>query len=149
LFISAIFPFFDNLYFHKKSYIWNGYRYFRNFNWFEPQRSKAISKTIARLSFVLTVQHRNKNYRKKLDRACLTKIIASTLLVWSQDTPLLKIWARYSKKSVSGPNELDKAIYKSLSRKKIVLCDSCDGVPLKFKKKNWWAFSLLARIIWA
>jgi hypothetical protein len=32
---------------------------------------------------------------------------------------------------------------------KMVLCCSCDGVPLKFKKKNWRTSSLPARIIWA
>jgi hypothetical protein len=36
--------FVNDLYLHKISYLWNGYRYFRNFNYFELQRSKAISK---------------------------------------------------------------------------------------------------------
>jgi hypothetical protein len=29
----------------------------------------------------------------------------------------------------------------------MVLCSSCDGVPLKLKKKNGWASSLRAHII--
>jgi hypothetical protein len=35
-------------------------------------------------------------------------------------------------------------IFKPLN---MVLCSSCDGVPLKFKKKNWRASSLPAQII--
>ncbi len=31
----------------------------------------------------------------------------------------------------------------------MVLCSFCDGVPLKFEKKNGQASSLPARIIWA
>jgi hypothetical protein len=31
----------------------------------------------------------------------------------------------------------------------MVLCSSCDSVPLKFKKKNGQSSSLPARIIWA
>jgi hypothetical protein len=31
----------------------------------------------------------------------------------------------------------------------MVVCSYCDGVPLKFKKKNGRASSLAAQIIWA
>jgi hypothetical protein len=41
----------------------------------------------------------------------------------------------------------DKAILLIFKPLKIVLCSSCNGVPLKFKKKNGRASSLQARII--
>jgi hypothetical protein len=41
----------------------------------------------------------------------------------------------------------DKAILLIFKPLKMVLCSSCDGVPLKFKKKNGRASSLPALII--
>ncbi len=43
----------------------------------------------------------------------------------------------------------EKAISSIFKPLKMVFCSSCVGVPLKFKKKNGWASSLPARIIWA
>jgi hypothetical protein len=40
---------------------------------------------------------------------------------------------------------LDKAILQIIKPLKMVFCSSCDGVPLKFKKKNWQASSLPAQ----
>jgi hypothetical protein len=42
---------------------------------------------------------------------------------------------------------LDKAILQIFKPLKLVLCPSCNGVPLKFKKKNGRASSLPAWII--
>ncbi len=64
---------------------------------------------------------------------------------------LMKFWEvilqrlKNARKSI----RLDQGILQIFKPLKIVLCSSCDGVPLKFKKKNGWASSLLARIIWA
>jgi hypothetical protein len=44
---------------------------------------------------------------------------------------------------------LDKAILQIFKPLKMVLCSFCDGVPLKFKKKNGRASSLPEQIIWA
>ncbi len=44
---------------------------------------------------------------------------------------------------------LNKAILQIFEPLKMVLCPSCDGVPLKFIKKNGRASSLPAWIIWA
>ncbi len=44
---------------------------------------------------------------------------------------------------------LDKAILQIFKPLKMVFCSSCDGVPLKFKKKNGRASSLAAQIILA
>jgi hypothetical protein len=44
---------------------------------------------------------------------------------------------------------LDKAILEIFKPLKTVFCFSCDGVSLKFKKKNGLASSLPAQIIWA
>jgi hypothetical protein len=44
---------------------------------------------------------------------------------------------------------LDKAILQIFKLLKMVLFSSCDGVPLKLKKKNWRASSLSAQIIGA
>jgi hypothetical protein len=44
---------------------------------------------------------------------------------------------------------LDKAILQIFRPLKMVFCSSCDGVTLKFKKKNGRAFSLSARIFLA
>jgi hypothetical protein len=44
---------------------------------------------------------------------------------------------------------LDTAILQIFKPLKLVLYSSCDGVPLKFKKKNGRVSSLPARIIWA
>ncbi len=41
---------------------------------------------------------------------------------------------------------LDRAILQIFKTLKMVFCSSCDGVPLKFKKKNRRVFSLPARI---
>jgi hypothetical protein len=45
--------------------------------------------------------------------------------------------------------DLDKAILQIFKPLKLVLCSSCDDVPLKLKKKNGRASSLPARIILA
>ncbi len=42
-----------------------------------------------------------------------------------------------------------QAILQICKSMKLVLCPSCAGVRLKFKKKNGQASSLPARIIWA
>jgi hypothetical protein len=44
---------------------------------------------------------------------------------------------------------INKAMLQIFKPLKMVLCSSCDGVPLKFKKKNERASSLPAQIIWA
>jgi hypothetical protein len=43
--------------------------------------------------------------------------------------------------------ELDKAILQIFKPLKMVFCSSCDGVPLKFKKKHGRASSLPEQII--
>jgi hypothetical protein len=63
-------------------------------------------------------------------------------------TKFLKVILRrikYAGKSIW----LDKAILQIFKPLKMVLCSSCDGIPLKFKNKNGQASSLPAQIIWA
>ncbi len=43
---------------------------------------------------------------------------------------------------------IDKAILQIFKLLKMVLCSSCDGVPLKCKKNNGQASSLQVQIIW-
>jgi hypothetical protein len=60
------------------------------------------------------------------------------------EIPLVILWRL---KNTGESIRLDKAILQIIKPLKIVLYSSCDGVPLKFKKKNGRASSLPAQII--
>ncbi len=50
-------------------------------------------------------------------------------------------------KSAIAPRKPDTAVSLIFTPLKMYICSSCDGIPLKFKKKNGWASSLRERII--